>query len=566
MTLLFNDPPAATTLEDLGAFIQAWLWYGLLGEALKVGSRSNTKAPKRIDSEIFSKTMQGCKFLSTADLMCYIRNFDHLGSPLYSDWHVRNLVSCIQTSTAFISWALDSTYVRHLRLIDHDDSPHGHKTLLYCLLACQILCDTLMLGFDAAIARSHLPLSAKLPAQRLDMVDDLLRRSGWCPRRVRSLPKSICFRYYLSFYQGGARCPELNEGGQQGECICPKEDEMSYSPKHTHDGCCCPFIMASIPRVPIHDQERQIILSRFRRVPGNRGELEIRVFDSADELERVSYIAISHVHYTGLGNIHSTSLPFCQASLIQNLVDDLAARSCEMDADGSFFWLDTLCLPTDPVLRHAALVPAGKIFATAKAVLVLDPPLYKHAINSSHEALARIRYSSWKGRLWTLEEGLMARSLFFRFSNRTVTLEGLLKDVEEEEDGYFLKKVVQATRPWILEGFTSAAEALPELMVRFKDDMSTLWKKGGGLRDVAVVTGLSKARLNAILRLCFLSSPIFRYFVEENEYQRVLVAWEALIRVYGFNGMVQTQLNKTDTRDAVDDVIERLKNISSIDI
>lgn len=561
--VLFNDPLplTPTRLENLGAFMQAWVWYGLLGEALRVGSRDTT-APKRIDSTEFSKTIHGCRFLSTKHLMRYIRDFDHLGSPLYQDWHAKRLNSCIQTSAAFISQALDSKYVHPDRELDESD--RSHQTVVHCLLACQILCETLMDAFGAAIARSRFPVPAE--PQRLDIVDEFLRKSGWCPRRVRSLPKSVCFRYYLSFYQGGTRCSELNEGTQQPECICPQEDKMRSSPKHTLNGCRCPFVMAEIPPFEAHVQERKITLFRFRRRPWGRRHLESRTVDAADELAKMSYIAISHVNSTGLGNVHSTSLPYCQVLLIQSLVDDLASRSCRADVDGTFFWIDTLCLPIDPELRHAALVPARRIFATAQAVLVLDPPLYKHAVNSSQEALVRIRYSSWKGRLWTLEEGLVARSLFFRFSNRTVTLEELLKGIEQEEDGLLLKKVVHVTRPWMLTHFTPEAEALPEMMERFQDDMSTLWKKGGGLPDVAFVTGLSKARLNKIMRLCFLSSPIFRYFVEEDEYQRVPVAWEALIRIYGFNGMAQTQPSRVGRRDMVDDVIERLKNISSIDI
>ena len=55
------------------------------------------------------------------------------------------------------------------------------------------------------------------------------------------------------------------------------------------------------------------------------------------------FVAISHVRSVGLGNDRKTSLPFCQLTLIQVLVNQIDPPQNEQ-TDTSF-WIDTMACP-----------------------------------------------------------------------------------------------------------------------------------------------------------------------------------------------------------------------------
>lgn len=143
-----------------------------------------------------------------------------------------------------------------------------------------------------------------------------------------------------------------------------------------------------------------------------------------DKPSTARFVAISHVRSVGLGNDRKNSLPFCQLTLIQVLVNHINPPQNEQT--DTPFWIDTMALPTDFRRRKPMLSSLRRVFGTATAVLVLDPSLSTHCFRSAEEALIRIRYSLWKQRLWTIEEAFFARRLIFRFANRMVSLDELL--------------------------------------------------------------------------------------------------------------------------------------------
>lgn len=534
---LSTDTYSAMRLKDSGPFLQAWLWFGLLGELLRVASQDNI-SPKRIICHTFIKTVNDRQFLSTRHLIRCIRDdLAETESPFYREWHCSRLVACIQRALDFIRNTFSTTFVQHMiasaTAVDADD-----MNVLHSLLACQILCETLLELYGNAVVRAR--LSSEIKRQPSDIVDDLLRRSGWCPRRVDKLPRSISFRYYMSFCRNTVpSCPGLDEERDPG-CICPSSKGMENIPKHTKNDCRCDFEPIKLPTLPVWMQEKKAYLCRFRKTSFDRRILDFQAVDIDDTLGKaVPYVAISHVNSAGLGNSRETALPYCQVLAIQDRVDDLVRTELRI-AQETFFWIDTLCVPTARDLRHAALVPATQIFARATSVLVLDPPLLKHFVSSNQEALVRIRYSAWKGRMWTLEEGLVAQHLFFQFENRMVTLADLLTGIDEEDDSVMLRHILRNTvsRPSMYSA--PEVEVLLKQVDHFKDDMSRLWKMGG-VDSVSTdqLIGVRRSTLNKALRLSFLISPKFRYFVEEDEYRCMLRVREALKRVYGHIGPTQ---------------------------
>lgn len=273
--------------------------------------------------------------------------------------------------------------------------------------------------------------------------------------------------------------------------------------------------------------EGKVVICRLNRTEQGQDTLDLQAVDIYNKEVSVSvpYIAVSHVRSAGLGNPSGTSLPLCQIMWLQSLVD-WAVEGAGDKRLASFFWIDTLCLPLDKRLRGTALVHTGHIFATAQATMVHDPPMYTQTFTSGHGALIRIRGSTWKRRLWTLEEGSIAECLIFHPSNRMVNLKDLLETSQEGRD------ISLSIGPLLPPHYLLEWRSLPRLVDSFADDFKSLWKKRTS-HSIPSELAQAKSKLKSMLRLGFLTNPRFRYFIEEDEYQHIPVLCNTLFRIYG---------------------------------
>lgn len=93
------------------------------------------------------------------------------------------------------------------------------------------------------------------------------------------------------------------------------------------------------------------------------------------------------------------------------------------------FWMDTLCVPVADEhrgLRSKAIGQMRSIYEAADRVLVLDDRIEQLATSSSIcDRVVRLLVSNWHGRLWTLQEGIMAQQLCFQFGDAALTLDEL---------------------------------------------------------------------------------------------------------------------------------------------
>lgn len=89
------------------------------------------------------------------------------------------------------------------------------------------------------------------------------------------------------------------------------------------------------------------------------------------------------------------------------------------------FWLDTICFPVhSPEAADLAIILMRKTYADADRVLVVDRYLTAVEIKLllRTECLMRILCSSWTRRLWTLQEGALAKSLYFQFADEAIDI------------------------------------------------------------------------------------------------------------------------------------------------
>lgn len=104
----------------------------------------------------------------------------------------------------------------------------------------------------------------------------------------------------------------------------------------------------------------------------------------------LEYVAISHVWAQVLGNPKANAFPSCQILRLKRLSADLVWSSTRHAAQTAF-WIDTLCIPIDPVrkeLRKLAITQLANTFRQARQAVVLDADTPRSSRRCSRTELA----------------------------------------------------------------------------------------------------------------------------------------------------------------------------------
>jgi len=549
-------------LRHSAPFLQVWLWFGILGEAFRLSSHEIT-APNRASWRLFVKTLNNREYLCTNRLKDVLSYEIGSSSFFYNQWRMIRLASCIATATAFISKAQQAPFIRdiNINLAETAELPD----VFLILLASSILCQTLTNGFDVSqqvgFGGPHVVLVSKLHS--LELVNSLLIKAGWCRREIHRLPRDAVFRYYLTFQYHNFQKNFGKKLTRDGNRECQQVKTTGLSPQHIHAGCSCAFTTASALAIEAVIRKGRFPLFRFKkRESDTTCSLEICEVEPNVKILS-SYVAISHVRMAGLGNDSANALPSCQLSLLQGLVDQLDSTT----PNGTLFWIDTLCVPLNKHLRKTALKVSRKIFASASHVLVLDPPIYKHIFCCAQEALIRIRYSAWKRRVWTLEEGFLAKILVFRFSNRLITLDDLLTQLNQEcaADRSSLM-ILRQNDIWPPLNFSSTLidSALYELLGRLVDDIYVYFAKRES-KGLTSSQQLDKFEVLKILRLGYLAASKFRYWTEDDECEGIQHVWIALLKIYGTDTKQAWGLDGDSEAETILCCLRQIATIESLD-
>jgi hypothetical protein len=326
-------------------------------------------------------------------------------------------------------------------------------------MSIALIIDTLFTAFQLSPSRtreSHLAVHQfrhnLFP--RLSFIPHRMKTDGWCPYHISILHErlntsALCFvsncqrpspgRVHTTSHNGPNRC---NHYG----CAHTKLSPDSYRTKHV-EGCeGCPDMVANreqVHSILMESETFPLILS----IDEAEETSEVTLVEYAGEHTR--YVAISHVWSDGLGNLQRNALPRCQMRRLSRFVRNMPGNAENI----VLFWLDTLCIPPDPIdpkkargeqeLREvtqthkaqgAALNLMRNTYQNAQAVLVLDSWLLDQPVEhlTNAETLLRILSSHWNSRLWTLQEGALAKNLFFQFVDRAYNSEQGIDDMLEE--------------------------------------------------------------------------------------------------------------------------------------
>ncbi|PVH86335.1 hypothetical protein DL98DRAFT_567742 [Cadophora sp. DSE1049] len=135
-------------------------------------------------------------------------------------------------------------------------------------------------------------------------------------------------------------------------------------------------------------------------------------------------------------NLYSfIALPYCQLASLQLMADDISGFDAVASLKVSHvpFWIDTLCLPVQSQIRLSALRHLRQVYSSASKVIAVDPLLYRCSLASFEVCIFRIRYSPWTQKLWTFQEGALARELYIKFRNRSYQLDEIFDGYDKLE-------------------------------------------------------------------------------------------------------------------------------------
>lgn len=283
----------------------------------------------------------------------------------------------------------------------------------------------------------------------------LFREKGWCPADMERLfcrftPSCLYYIHNLARPRANDEHPMIRKRPlhlsspahavsdeprlcSTSRCRYRQLHDTTYTTQHA-EGCqgCDDAVADEIELARILENNKLPLIMSIDK-DDNTGEISFieSTFD-----QPLKYIAISHVWSDGLGNVQRNSIPLCQLKKLSKLVQSLPGPC----SNTVYFWLDTICVPPDSAkdFKNAQQIALGgmrNVYQLAAGVLVLDSWLYDSNIEGTMdlEILVKIFSCAWNTRLWTFQEGVLAKKLYFQFSNDVYDLDDGFERLQRQE-------------------------------------------------------------------------------------------------------------------------------------
>jgi len=418
-------------LAEQETFLQTWLYFGLIAEFLGANSE---------DLEDVSLGVEG-----KAETLGFI--YDTILVQEYESTYIVLNQDSLQT-------LLDRTMSRIPQEVEPQKA--RYLSLGRCLMHTGAILNTLPKDFRhtirfsiAAIGemftyivvsglhRLKLPLNDAISAPRFwssDYFNNNMKgcmiENGWCPSDITRCEVNFRSLQSLSIVQTMDRSLPARDHTNCtfASCNAHQIDLGKYTASHREENCQCG------EELSVHCDAITKILSRGDQIPLLRiaGGLQNMTVELVDSTPNSKYTAISHVWADGLGNPHANALHRCRLLHLRGLVTNLAKEADPLqdtvNASAPLIWLDTLCVPAkDGEGKRKGLEKIYAVYQRAEHVLVLDSTLMSYDVEPQDisEKAIRIFTSPWFRRLWTLQEGALAKSLYFQFADRAISLHEL---------------------------------------------------------------------------------------------------------------------------------------------
>lgn len=405
----------------IGGLLQAWLYFGLLGEVLG----------KEVDQSLFKDYAADGTILFTS------RCLEDLVSTRSVELLESGMLAQDGNPTSNEDYLYDCLFHTHhlfMGLAYNSERQKDNNSVLPAVcLSIAVLGEYLDQTLGNALVNRGLDCPKRLLWRIPSWGDscwplvNIMKTRGWCPNRLACFESEDYKSIGRLWYFANLEAPNAHEDHavcMPQQCQMLQIDQRDYHTRHLQSDCTCAFRGARYDLLAEAIENEKVPLVRIEEEDRDdrSGSPELRV-DLELATAETEYVAISHVWADGMGNLQSNSLPQC---LLRQHRDYVNALSVQTSSPHMLpFWMDTLCLPREPLtLRQKGLVMFSDVFRRARHVLVLDSYLQRMDSRpmSPSEMVARVTASGWMRRLWTFSEGRLSRSIYFQFRDQAVNL------------------------------------------------------------------------------------------------------------------------------------------------
>ena len=397
----WREKMEAGNLSEVMPSLQTWLFFGLLQTFFK---RSSQKIWKDFSREA-TKTTEAS--VTTKALVDY--TIRYLPTSEFTLNHQQHACRCL-----LVAYDVLNSVCKHIK------SPTCSLVILSFSVLGEYLSKVMVCRFSDH-DRIGLPpiLLRAWPAGRLSsghFLSGRMQEDGWCPKDIAKQMQNLSTSgmYHASRF-GNPDASKSHERCTYTLCDVARVPNHFYRTEHVCEDGNCGILRAN------QDQLESIV---------QRGLIPL-ISPADDAVERnqnsylnliepcpdTIYVAISHIWSEGLGNEAENSLPRCQLVRLSQYVKDLYRPEISGQV---FFWIDTICCPRKPRdLRGLAISKMRDTYMEADKVIVLDSWLQTQEMEDDwhYELALKVFSSKWSKRLWTLQEGALARKVAFRFKH-----------------------------------------------------------------------------------------------------------------------------------------------------
>ncbi|MCJ1377320.1 hypothetical protein MMC17_000414 [Xylographa soralifera] len=394
------------TAEHAAALVQAWLYFGFI--------HAVTRLP--VDTSQYVCCNRSGKLVVTSKpLLGHLRRWqDMLASQEDQGTNVIAQVDML--------WKIYHYFLAHVAVVWRDFLPHEVGASIV------ILHQTIALAKLSMYPHSYSPPSlCNFHDYFHKQIRAPLVDHDWCTTTIQRLGQRLSplTLYHMASIKNTLPSKSVSHAACSNfQCHASKPAAGILKPQHSALDCRCQLIPSTQDKVTLIVEEGCIPLLSFSKGTG----ISIESLSLASPGEDVPYVAISHVWADGLGNPSDNTMYPCQIELMQDSVSQVMQNRSQRQGDAlkenSFFWIDTLCVPANAgKAKSTAIAMMEDIYRKATIVLVVDAGLKQlnSIVTSPFQIAISIASSRWWTRLWTLQEGVFAKALYFQLLDIAVS-------------------------------------------------------------------------------------------------------------------------------------------------
>ena len=170
----------------------------------------------------------------------------------------------------------------------------------------------------------------------------------------------------------------------------------------------------------------------------DRSQRRLEVVEMSQAFDK-SYAVFSHVWTDGFGTFNDRNeMSLCVLNMFSVVLEQITLQRVGTGSSmHELFWIDTLAIPVQKAYtrqRAQAITQMHNIYVNAKYTIVLDLGLMQTTMGPGYSSPAmKITMSKWMTRLWTLQEAVLSKNLFFYFHSQIYSMTNLEEMFAKED-------------------------------------------------------------------------------------------------------------------------------------